>query len=163
MDLAAAHPAMSPTALLNALLHDRGSADGVELPGAFLFDGTHRVEFSESIPGSLTLSCGVDCVLEASHPVLSVHLLRWNRRTDIVGPGAFSTDGAGEGITYTVTLATEGLGLDRLKAELHAFLSRVAQFDAALVESPLDADDRLGGIPPAVPVETGPSPGMISV
>ena len=154
---------MSPTALLNSLLHDRGSADGVELPATFLFDGTHRVMFSEGMPGYLTLSCGVDCVLPGAHPVLSLHLLRWNRRTDMVGAGAFSTDDAGETIYYRLTLCAESLTLDHLKRELHTFLERVQQFDAALVEDPLDADDRLIGVAPPAQPESGPPPGMISV
>ncbi|MBL9206124.1 MAG: YbjN domain-containing protein [Opitutaceae bacterium] len=153
---------MSPTALLTSLLHERGLADGVELPTTFLFDGTHRVAFSESMPGYLTLSCGIDCVLPGAHPVLSLLLLRWNRRTDIVGAGSFSTDEAGETIFYRLTLCAESLTLDLFKRELHTFLERVQQFDVALVEDPLEADDRLIGVAPAQP-ESGPPPGMISV
>jgi hypothetical protein len=156
---------MSPAALTNALLHDRGVADEVDLPVQFRFDGSHRVRLRAVAPAVLEATCVLDCVLTAADPALQKNLLRWNLEAGVVGPGSLGVDGSGERVVLRLALPTDGLSVEAFKAELHAFLERVERLEAVLVNRPLDYE---AAIPEASPPSEEPPPpsagaGFISV
>jgi hypothetical protein len=131
---------MSPAALANALLHDRGVAEQVTLPVQFLFDGVHAVRLAEASSAAIEVTCLLDGILPASEPALQENLLRWNLVAAVVGPGSLGIDRTGERVVLRLALPTDGLSLETFKAELHALLTRVEHLNGVLVTDPLDYD-----------------------
>lgn len=146
---------MSPAALINALLHDRGLTDAVELPVEFRVDGSHRLRFHEPLPGLLEVRCVLDGVLAGGDPGLQANLLRWNLVAAVVGGGSLGVEEDGRNVVMRLALPTEALALETLKAEVHALLVRVERLESVLVSNPLDYE---AGIPEAPAAEAASPP-----
>lgn len=146
---------MSPSALVNALLYDRGLTDAVELPVEFRVDGSHRLRFHEPMPGLLEVRCVLDGVLAGGDPGLQANLLRWNLLAAVVGGGSLGVEEDGRSVVMRLALPTEALALETLKSEVHALLVRAERLEGVLVTNPLDYE---AGIPDEPANPSAPPP-----